>query len=114
MNKGFELLIQFKMLVKNIPPLSYSQHNEMEVLTKEMVMYEYPLTTQWVNIVKFRKKLLVFLVNIPYFFNVISKVYVTKFIFFIFYFIFRIIDRVLILKDGKEIERCNVYKDCQT
>ena len=42
LNDDFELLIHFKMLVKSLPLLSYSHHNELEFLTKEMVVYEYP------------------------------------------------------------------------
>ena len=57
LNDDFEILIYFKMLVKSLPPLSYPQHNEMEVLTKEMVAYEFASTSQWVKIVKFGKKL---------------------------------------------------------
>lgn len=41
----FDLLSQFKMIVKSLPPLSYTQYIELEVLTKEMVTYEYPTVT---------------------------------------------------------------------
>ena len=48
------------MLVKILPPLLYLQHNEMEVLTKETVAYEYPLVAQWIKIVEFGKMLRIF------------------------------------------------------
>lgn len=52
----FELLFQFRSILENLPPLSYSQYVEMEVITKEMLDYEYPTTTQCENIFKFEKK----------------------------------------------------------
>lgn len=44
------------MILKNLPPLSYSLYIELEVLTKEMRAYEIPIATQWENIIKFGKK----------------------------------------------------------
>ena len=60
LNDDFEILFNFKIIVKNLPPLSYSQYNELEVLTKQMVAYEYPTTSQWEKIIKFGKKLQIF------------------------------------------------------
>ena len=48
----FYLLCKFRMIVKNFPPPSYSKHNDMEVLTKEMVTYEYHIEIHWEKIVK--------------------------------------------------------------
>lgn len=69
LNDDFELLFQFKMIVKSLCPLSYSQYNELEVLTKDMVAHEYPTMTQWTRIIKFGKKLRIFLVKISIFCN---------------------------------------------
>lgn len=45
LNNDFDLLIQFKIILKSLPPLSYSKYIELEVLMKEMLAYEYPTTT---------------------------------------------------------------------
>ena len=66
------------MIMKTLRTLSYSQHNELEVLTKEMVSYEYHTVAHSVKIIKFGKKLQLFKVKIPYFLQLISKVFVTK------------------------------------
>lgn len=52
----FDLLIWLKMILKILPPLSYAQYIDLEVLTKEMLANAYPATTQWENIIKFGKK----------------------------------------------------------
>ena len=56
LSDDFDLLIQFKIILKNLPPLSYAQYIELEVLTKEMLDYEYLIATKWANVVKFTKK----------------------------------------------------------
>ena len=39
-----------------MPPLSYAQYIEIEVLTNEMLSYEIPTETQWEIIIKIGKK----------------------------------------------------------
>ena len=53
---GFDLSIQFKTILKNLPPLSCAPYVDMEMLTKEILDYEYLIAAQWENIVKLGKR----------------------------------------------------------
>ena len=56
MGDGFNILSQFEMIVDSLPPFSYVQYNELEVLTKEMNSYDYPFENHWSSIIKMEKK----------------------------------------------------------
>ena len=46
-SNDFEILDIFKVLIHNIPPLSYASCIELEVLLKEMSDYVVPTDDQW-------------------------------------------------------------------
>lgn len=56
LNEYFDLLLEFRFIQKNMPTPSYVHSVELDVVTKEMRAYEYPLTNQWGDILKFGKK----------------------------------------------------------
>lgn len=45
LSDDFNLLDIFREVLKDLPPISYVQCIELEVLTKEMLAYEYPEET---------------------------------------------------------------------
>ena len=57
LTEDFDILIEFRIILKNIPPPSYSYGIEIYVMMREMVTYEYPMASIWSNIAKFGKKL---------------------------------------------------------
>lgn len=56
MSDDFNILSQFEMTINSIPPFSYVECNELEVLTKEMNAYDYPSESHPSNIMKLEKK----------------------------------------------------------
>lgn len=55
LNEDFDLLSKFKLIQKNIQTPSYAHSVEFDVVTREMMAYEYSLTNQWKTISKFGK-----------------------------------------------------------
>ena len=51
----FEILDQFQMIKSNLPPMSYENCVELDILTKEMVDYDIPSQEQCNIIEKFDK-----------------------------------------------------------
>ena len=53
LSEDFDLLAEFKLIQKCLQPTSYTQSVELEVMAREMMVYEYPMANQWALIDKF-------------------------------------------------------------
>ena len=49
----FGLLTEFDLIQQGLPPVSFAQSVDLEVVTREMIVYKYPMVNQWNLINKF-------------------------------------------------------------